>query len=455
MKFWLLMLAVLPLTVWADKESNDPDVLARQGFAFLRQGNIPGAEECYSKGYKLKKITTSIISLAGDIALAKNDREQADYYYGRAIYFDPRDTTGYMHYMRMHQKTEPQLAVTKLQQLGRYRPDIGVDRLVAHVWYSGNKVKESLAAYDSVAIDSLSRDELVAYAMSAYLMKDFRKSLNVVAQGRRQWPGDLIFTRLAMYNHTELKEYDEALEAAWKFFHPQPSTLHAPSVTYTYLDYIYYGYVHNGLGKYELGIEQFNKALQLEGGDRTDVLLAISKAYQNIGRYEQAVSYYQQYMAKLNREEVSAYVVYELGRLYYAWGTAKDTTNHEGADSLEHKMTGAQAPSPASLAALKKADETFAEVARMRPDSYLGVYWQARTNVALDPETEKGLAKPYYQQVIEMTREKGGSQLLEAYKYLAYYYYVKKDKLSAQQYIDKILDVNPMDSYALRLSAVI
>ena len=88
----------------------------------------------------------------------------------------------------------------------------------------------------------------------------------------------------------------------------------------------------------------------------------------------------------------------------------------------------------------------------MRPDSYLGVYWQARTNVAMDPETEKGLAKPYYQQVIEMTEQKGGGQLLEAYKYLAYYYFVKHDKQSSMQYIDKILDVNPTDSYALRLS---
>jgi len=434
----LITIALLCLTLcaWAGKDSKDPDVLARQGFELLRRGDIAGAERCYAQGYKLKKITTSIISLAGDIAMAKNDREQADYYYGRAIYFDPRDTTGYMHYVRMHQKDEPQLAVARLQQLGRYRPDFRVDYLIAGVWYSANKVEQAVAAYDSIAIDSLSRDEQVAYAMSAYLMKDYQKSLKVVTHGRKQWPHDRIFTRLDMYNHTELKEYEAALEAAWIFFHPSSSS-EAKTVKPTYLDYIYYGYVHNGLGKYELGIEQFNKALQLEGGDRADVLLAISKAYQNIGRYQQAVDYYRQYMTKLDTEEVTPFVIYELGRLYYAQGT--DTA---GGDGL----------TPVKKEALQKADENFAEVARMRPDSYLGVYWQARTNVAMDPETEKGLAKPYYQQVIEMTEQKGGSQLLEAYKYLAYYYFVKNDKQSSLQYIDKILDVNPTDSYALRLS---
>ena len=35
---------------------------------------------------------------------------------------------------------------------------------------------------------------------------------------------------------------------------------------------------------------------------------------------------------------------------------------------------------------------------------------------------------------------------------MAYYYYIKKDKEAAMKYIDKILDIDPSDSYALRLS---
>lgn len=442
---WFLLGQLLSGGVLAaviDKAPKDPDKLAALGMACLKNGDIAGAEQYYELGYAQKRITTSIISLAGDIALAKNDREKADYYYGRAIYFDPRDSTGYMHYMRMHQQKEPALAVAKLKQLGIYRDDYRVEHLIAATWYAGNKVKETVAAYDSIAIDSLDRNEMVNYAMSAYLIRDYQKSVDIVSHAHATRPRDFVLNRLLMYNYTEMKQYERALLASVDFFQNsdrrQGDSIEARG--YSYLDYIYYGYVLNGNGQYAQGIEQFNRALTLDGGDRPDVVLAISKAYENIGHYPQAVDYYKSYMQKLNEEERTAYVIYELGRLYYAQGTDKSVTE---------KLT------PEKIEALRMADKTFAEVDRMRPDSYLGCYWQARTNVALDPESTKGLAKPYYQRVIEMTKSKGGSQLTEAYKYLAYYYYVKKDRDNAQRYIDKILDIDPMDKYALRLSEVI
>ena len=438
----LSLLCLLCCSIAIAKETKDPDQLAKLGMACLKQGDIAGAEHYYDLGFQQKRITTSIISLAGDIALAKNDREKADYYYGRAIYFDPRDSTGYMHYVRMHQQKEPDLAVAKLKQLGLYRDDCRVEHLIAHAWYTGNKVKEAVAAYDSIPMDSLVRDELISYAMSAYLTRDYQKSIDVVNHGRTIRPRDFVFNRLLMYNYTELKQYEQALQASDDFF--KNSDRHETDSTeakgYSYLDYIYYGYVLNGNGKYQEGIDQFNHALTLDGGDRPDVVLAISKAYENIGLYPKAVEYYKTYMTKLDEEERTAYVVYELGRLYYAQGTDKSVTE---------ELT------PEKIEALHQADKTFAEVDRMRPDSYPGCYWQARTNVALDPESTMGLAKPYYQRVIEMTESKGGSQLTEAYKYLAYYYYVKKDRENAHRYIDKILDIDPMDQYALRLSEVI
>jgi hypothetical protein len=93
----------------------------------------------------------------------------------------------------------------------------------------------------------------------------------------------------------------------------------------------------------------------------------------------------------------------------------------------------------------------------MRPDSYLGTYWRARTHVALDPETEKGLAKPYYLKVINLldSNDEGTSQLMESYKYLAYYYYRKHDKDSCLIYVDKIMEIDPMDNYAQRLSSAL
>lgn len=438
----LLLMFCLGAAATDKDDLKDPDVLARLGTECLRRGDIEGAERYYQQGYRLKRITTAIICLAGDIALAKNDREQADYYYGRAIYFDPRDPTGYWHYADMHKKHEPALAVERLRRLRLYRDDCRVEHKMAEVWYAGNKVKEAAAVFDSIPIDSLSRDEHVSYAMSTYLLQEYEKSVGIARHGLEGSPRDLVLNRLVMYNYTDMKQYDKALEASVQLFEHSDRKAGGDSLAererkdFSYLDYIYYGYILNGNGRYEEGISQFNHALQLNG-ERTDVLLAISKAYENVGDYPHAVEHYKMYMEKLPDEERSAYVVYELGRLYYAQGTSQKATKELTAEKT---------------AALRQADETFAEVDRLRPDSYLGVYWRARTNSALDPETSKGLAKPYYQKVIEMTEQTGGSQLVEAYKYMAYYYYVKRDKERTLLFADKILDIDPTDSYALRLS---
>ena len=57
-------------------------------------------------------------------------------------------------------------------------------------------------------------------------------------------------------------------------------------------------------------------------------------------------------------------------------------------------------------AALHKADSTFGKLAELVPDNYLGNFWRARTNSALDPETTAGLAKPYYEQVATLLADK-------------------------------------------------
>ena len=141
MRHLTLLLIVFCTAITTMAGIKDPDQLAALGTACLKQGDIEGAERYYEQGYHLKRITTSIICLAGDIALAKNDREQADYYYGRAIYFDPRDPIGYWHYADMYKQKEPAKAVAKLLQLRQYRDDCRVEHKIAEVWYTANKVK--------------------------------------------------------------------------------------------------------------------------------------------------------------------------------------------------------------------------------------------------------------------------------------------------------------------------
>ena len=84
----------------------------------------------------------------------------------------------------------------------------------------------------------------------------------------------------------------------------------------------------------------------------------------------------------------------------------------------------------------------------MQPNMTLGYLWEARTKSNLDPESEKGLAQPYYSKLIEMaqaTPEKNKDDLVEAYSYLGYYHLLKQELVASKSYWKKVLELNPED----------
>ncbi|EJW0685513.1 hypothetical protein N8K20_005103, partial [Escherichia coli] len=91
-------------------------------------------------------------------------------------------------------------------------------------------------------------------------------------------------------------------------------------------------------------------------------------------------------------------------------------------------------------------------VAEQAPDSYLGDMWRARTHSAMDPETTEGLAKPYYEKVVDVLLAKNepryNSALIECYSYLGYYYLLKSDYATSKEYWNKILAIDPTNATA-------
>lgn len=76
---------------------------------------------------------------------------------------------------------------------------------------------------------------------------------------------------------------------------------------------------------------------------------------------------------------------------------------------------------------------------------------RARINSQLDPETTQGLAKPYYEQYIELAKKENPDNpklLIEPYSYLGYYYFVKEDKANSDACWKKILEIDPTNATA-------
>ena len=382
------------------KNKKNTDLLIAIGQAYLEAGKINEAEAYAALGQKANSKSAAVSVLQGDIAVAKKDAGKACQLYEQAIYFDPNYKEAYLKFADVYKGASPQLAIEKLEQLKNLDPScVAADKKLAEVYYLNNKFDKAAEAYAHfINTPEATEDDLTKYSFALFLNHDFEKSLQIALMGLQKNPRDAAFNRLAMYNYTDLKRYDEAMKAADAFFKE------SDKADFSYLDYMYFGHLLNAVKK-----------------------------------YDQAVEAYKKYSESLSADKRTPDVQFQIGKLYYEKGTQSDTLTV----SLDERK-----------AALVSADSIFTEIAKVAPDSYLGNFWRARTNSALDPETTQGLAKPYYEEVAAFLIDKNdpryNSALIECYSYLGYYYLVANKLPESKEYWNKILAIDPANATAKR-----
>jgi tetratricopeptide (TPR) repeat protein len=87
----------------------------------------------------------------------------------------------------------------------------------------------------------------------------------------------------------------------------------------------------------------------------------------------------------------------------------------------------------------------------MSPDFEPAYLFRARVYSNLDPDTKEGLAKPFYEKLVEKASAdsvKYSKDILEAYNYLGYYYLVNKQYCESLAYWDKIVAIDPTNQNA-------
>jgi len=100
------------------------------------------------------------------------------------------------------------------------------------------------------------------------------------------------------------------------------------------------------------------------------------------------------------------------------------------------------------------ADSLFGIVCDLQPTWPNGFLMRANANTHLDPGSTEGKAFPYYEKFILLaeadtanaTKLKSG--LLESYKYMGYFYYLKKEIDKSKFYWKKVLELDPNDKQA-------
>jgi tetratricopeptide (TPR) repeat protein len=377
-------------------------VTALMGTATLQAQDLP---KDILKG--MKKKNPAAFVQAGDLALTQKNVGSAAQYYEQAIYFDPNYAEAYLKYADLYKSVSPSQAIEKLNALKQQQPNNPkVDKAIADVYYTVNQYNNAIRAYEVfINTPQATDDERLHYAFALFMAHRFNESIDVVRQEQAKRPNHAALNRLAMYNYTDMKQYKEALTAADRFFHQ------SDSAHYSNLDTLYYQHIWEGM----------------------------SDAYEADNNHRDAIASYRTYYELLLPAEQSADKLLKLGRLYYSQGTDTDSVRV----TPDVRQTS-----------LLQADSVFTLLAEKAPDSYVGNFWRARTNSALDPETTAGKAKPYYEatagKLITDNNPRHKSLLVECYSYLGYYYLLKNDLPTSKDYWKKILTLDPDNTIAKR-----
>ena len=371
--------------------------------------------------------------LLGDLKALADDGGAAAQYYEMATYCDPKNPEGYYKYAAVYRKLNPRSAVAKLEELRAQRPDVPVDALAGRIYYMSNEFDRALAAYDKADKNLMEERDLTDYAMAAFFKQNNKKALEIAQFGLTKKPRHAAFNRLAFFNSTDLKQYDQALQYADRLFNQ------SDSAKFSYYDYVYYGKALSGAKQHDKAIAMYLKALEQEDLDnkakRAGVIKDLSDAYQQQEDYPNAIKHYREYLKNIDK------------------ATANDIA---ALASLHMQHAANQQDAETKKASFQEADAVYADLANKYENAVeYANFMRARVNAQMDPDSKLGLAKPYYEKLIELIEpraEKDATErarIIESYRYMiAYNFIVKEDKDQAKYYAEKLIQIDPENEIA-------
>jgi tetratricopeptide (TPR) repeat protein len=218
--------------------------------------------------------------------------------------------------------------------------------------------------------------------------------------------------RALAYSYFELKEYPRAKYYVEKFFKNSPvEKLYSK-------DYVYYGRILQKIGQDSLAVTKLEQGYQIDTMN-VDLLNEIAIGYNKMKKFENAAKTYQ---IKIDRKIATGNDYYKMGLAYY------------------------------NAQKYVEADSALSKLIRMSPDFEPAYLWKARVYSNLDPDSKEGLAKPYYEKLIEkasIDSVKYSKDLIEAYNYLGYYYLVNKKYCDSLDFWQKLLTIEPANENAV------
>ena len=453
------------------KNKKNIDVPLTIGRAYLDNGMLKQADNMVSDAKKINSKNPDIYILEGDVLLAVDSIKKIGDAAGKfemSTYFDPNFAFGYVKTAQVYEIINSKLAIDKLKTIIEKQPDYMIAYgLLGKIYVRNGFYPQAIELYTTYLKSGVQNVwDIERYARALYFTEDYAAAEKVVLEGLKTSPKHFVLNRYQMYINAKTKNIDEGLLNAEEFF-----SLREPS-RYIAQDRTMYATLLKDAKRFTAAIAEIDKAMVLEPDNMDLYTEAISIAREKRD-FAVAATYLQKQMNK--KAAVANSAEYEddivdvntLGFNYYNAGTSlgrnvplaeefmadKKITDklfavgkNLYADSLTTDLK--YFTRQYSLYYLNKADSTFNILIERAPEGYSGYRLKALTQHAINPNTETGLARPYYEKVVEILLERDEQTdankriLLEAYIYLGYHHYLNSDKANSILYMNKVLELD-------------
>lgn len=383
--------------------------------------NIPEALTLLNQAAKLEPKNPAVFMLIGDAYLEQNDGNNAIVNYEKALGLDKKFIKAILREGKLYSR-----AKNYTLALDYYNKAIEIDSSFAPAFRERAELRFRAGQSERAASDykkylQLNNDlsAQVRFCEFEYVSKHYKSVCEECPKVLARDTTYINVYRILGYGCYETGDYVNGLLNMNKYF----QKAQAAGKPFLASDYEYLG--KNQLKNNDsLGVESLLKALEMDT-TRTDFYSEIAASYMKQKNYPEAIIYYEKKIA-LDTAKASANDYLKLGQSYY------------------------------NLKDYAKADTVFAKLIQVQPTSIYGYVYRARSNSQFDLDTKKGLAKPFYEQLIEVAStdvEKNKKEIIEAYSYLGYYYIVTKQYKVAKENWLKVQELDPENEKAKKALA--
>jgi tetratricopeptide (TPR) repeat protein len=247
-----------------------------------------------------------------------------------------------------------------------------------------------------------------------YISKDYKGAVDLINSFLQSDPNNNYMLHMLAYSYSQLNDDKNGIPAFNKYLSVAKDSELVES------DFEYYSKLLLAAKQDSLAAIQLQKAIKMDTSKTAELSGNLAVIYFKLKKWDNVISSYD---TKLKlKGSLTGQEYFDLGRAYY----------------LDSNWVN--------------ADSAFSKLIDAKPDLIIGYIWRARTNAQMDISSEKGLAKPYYDKVVTLGEKdslKYKNDLLDAYHYLGYYYYLQKDNVTAKTYFQRALGLAPDDPVAL------